>query len=294
MVTQRKSEQSEPRRLRDEAPAAREITTVEAITPDRAYEYLESAFKASNRRVSQHYVKAYAEAMRRGEWLVTNQGIGFDWNGVLRDGQHRLWAVVESGCTVRMNVTRNMDPAAFDVIDAGRRRTGSDILSIHGEVNTHRLNAALTWQWRQDNGQLATDTTLAVRNLSSAQRLETLAKHPLIRESLNVMGGFPGGLRRLLPPGLFVWLDYQLRQANPVKAAEFFEKLRSGAGMEPTDPVWLLRERLISNLSSKRRIEPTELAALCIKAWNLFCRGERRQTLAWKSQEAFPEIVRAQ
>jgi len=36
--------------------------------------------------------RGFAEAMRRGEWMVTHQGIAFDTQGVLVDGQHRLAA----------------------------------------------------------------------------------------------------------------------------------------------------------------------------------------------------------
>jgi len=68
---------------------------VQAITPTKAAEYLEA--NTSNRPLSSATVKSFAEAMSRGDWMVTHQGIAFSAAGVLVDGQHRLAAIVEPG-----------------------------------------------------------------------------------------------------------------------------------------------------------------------------------------------------
>jgi hypothetical protein len=52
---------------------------VQTITPARAAELLEA--NTTNRPLSRAVVRSFAEAMRRGEWLVTHQGIAFDVNG---------------------------------------------------------------------------------------------------------------------------------------------------------------------------------------------------------------------
>jgi hypothetical protein len=38
--------------------------------------------------------RGFAEAMRRGEWMVTHQGIAFDVHGALVGGKHRLAAMM--------------------------------------------------------------------------------------------------------------------------------------------------------------------------------------------------------
>lgn len=75
-----------------------------------------------NRRVDPSRVQRLMEAIMRGEWLVTHQGIALDRDNRLLDGQHRLQAIVASGRTVRMNVSFDVDPAAFAVIDNGKPR----------------------------------------------------------------------------------------------------------------------------------------------------------------------------
>ncbi|MDQ2738234.1 MAG: hypothetical protein M3Y35_06395, partial [Actinomycetota bacterium] len=65
---------------------------VQSITPKKAAEYLEA--NTANRPLSTAVVKSFAEAMTRGDWMVTHQGIAFGSGGVLVDGQHRLAAIV--------------------------------------------------------------------------------------------------------------------------------------------------------------------------------------------------------
>lgn len=62
-----------------------------------------------------------AKDMREGHWDTTHQGIAIATDGTLVDGQHRLMAVVESGVTVRMNVTFNAPKSQH--IDSGNSRS---------------------------------------------------------------------------------------------------------------------------------------------------------------------------
>jgi len=75
---------------------------LQTVTPKKAAEWLEA--NTANRPISTSVVRGFAEAMRRGEWVVTHQGIAFDVNGVLIDGQHRLAAIVEADVAVDLTV----------------------------------------------------------------------------------------------------------------------------------------------------------------------------------------------
>ncbi|HEY2041129.1 MAG TPA: hypothetical protein VGH11_00540 [Jatrophihabitans sp.] len=68
----------------------------------RAAELLEA--NTTNRPLSMPVVRGFAEAMGRGEWLVTHQGIAFDVNGVLVDGQHRLAAIIAADVPIELTV----------------------------------------------------------------------------------------------------------------------------------------------------------------------------------------------
>lgn len=96
------------------------------VTPDIAAAWLEKN-NTKNRELRQRRVDELAAEMKAGRWLTTHQGISFDTNNQLNDGQHRLWAVVQSGVTVKMMVTFNEAPEAFLVTDVGATRSMADL-----------------------------------------------------------------------------------------------------------------------------------------------------------------------
>jgi hypothetical protein len=99
--------------------------TIETITPAKARSYLEA--NTSNRRIRRHKVESFSRQMAEGKWLVTHQGIAFNCDGTLLDGQHRLHSIVESGVTVRMMVVRGVPKTCMLGIDQGTNRDGLDI-----------------------------------------------------------------------------------------------------------------------------------------------------------------------
>lgn len=101
---------------------------IQLITPEIAAAYLE--MNVGNRPARIKAVQGLAQAIKRGEWLLTPQGISFSTEGRLLDGQHRLMAVVESGVSVEMLVYTNVDPEAFMVMDRGTARTISDVTKL--------------------------------------------------------------------------------------------------------------------------------------------------------------------
>jgi hypothetical protein len=109
-------------------PRNKPVTTTVVVTPAMATAWLMK--NTANRPLVMWRVNALKRAILAGEWRYTHQGIAFDKNGVLQDGQHRLKAVAESGRPVEMLVTRNCDPEAFKVIDTGARRSIADSLAM--------------------------------------------------------------------------------------------------------------------------------------------------------------------
>jgi hypothetical protein len=98
------------------------------VTPGLALALLE--LNVSNRRLHQDRVEMFAQDMRNGDWHLNNQGIGIGRDRTLYDGQHRLWAVVKSGCTVPMSFTAGILEQARPTIDQGRPRTFGNVLQM--------------------------------------------------------------------------------------------------------------------------------------------------------------------
>lgn len=108
-------------------------TTIEKITPHVALNYLARNVD-HNRKLKPSVVKTLIGILQRGEWLLTHQGIAFDREGNLIDGQHRLQAIADSGITATMTVTRNVAPEAFKVIDDVTPRTVADHLRLDPRI----------------------------------------------------------------------------------------------------------------------------------------------------------------
>lgn len=105
---------------------------LETITPEMAEKYLEQ--NAVNRKVSNASVDKYAKDIQSGEFQVNGETIVFDALGRLKDGQHRLLAIIKTGIAVQILVVRGIDPLVNN-FDIGKNRSIKDIIDMDGVVN---------------------------------------------------------------------------------------------------------------------------------------------------------------
>lgn len=211
------------------------------IDPDLATEIL--ARPAANRPLYNATVDRYADAMQRGEWRTTPQGICLSPDGQLLDGQHRLHAIIRSGRTIDMAVFFDVDPAVFDVLDTGKRRSGGDILALQGETNAVVLAAALKYLhlYLTAPNRVWSGTITAV---SPHQLIETLEAHPEMRRAVNVgprLGAATGMITSAACVAAYVTDHSDIPEHG---LTEWYTGLLSGAGLEPGSPCLALRETL--------------------------------------------------
>jgi len=118
-------------------------TVVMFVGPDQAVKWLEA--NTRNRPLDQKHVDYLAAEMKAGRWKLTHVGIAFDVNGILQDGQHRLWAIMMSGCTVEMSVTFNTAEDCIEYVDGGKKRMAHERMHLSGRyesgVNKNHLAA---------------------------------------------------------------------------------------------------------------------------------------------------------
>lgn len=106
-------------------------TKIKEITPDVARKYLEKNHPR-NRPIQRAKVEEFKDKLRNNTFYTTHQGIGFDEDGYLIDGQKRLTAIVETGISVRMQVTTGLKRRTFEAIDDGQKRDDRDKLYMGG------------------------------------------------------------------------------------------------------------------------------------------------------------------
>jgi len=109
------------------------------VTPALAGKWLEG--NVHNRPVRDHIVIQYATSMRLGLWRKSPEPIMFNGEGTLLNGQHRLWAVVESGETHQFYVMRGVDTEVLLVLDQGSARSAHDNMNLSNENLSQRITA---------------------------------------------------------------------------------------------------------------------------------------------------------
>jgi len=116
-------------------PRSKEIDTrVMTVTPAHAEKWLE--MNTGNRRMRPSHVQHLSNEMKKGRWMLSPEPIVFSRQGRLLDGQHRLSAVLMSGCTIEASVALVQNEDVFRVLDQGINRSNSDILGIPTPIIT--------------------------------------------------------------------------------------------------------------------------------------------------------------
>ncbi|NDF13206.1 MAG: hypothetical protein EB060_10400 [Proteobacteria bacterium] len=100
------------------------------VTPEMARKWLEK--NVNNRNIRRHYVAKLRNDLRNNRFMTTHEGIAFNCNGELKDGQHRLTAIAEEGIGAWLMVTSGLPNDAVPVINRGSIRTITDNGNMSG------------------------------------------------------------------------------------------------------------------------------------------------------------------
>ena len=261
---------------------------VETVTPEKAARWLKK--NRRNRALNRHRVNQFAADMKAGLWRVTPQGVGFDINDDLNDGQHRLHAIIAAGVPVEILVVRGLEPESQEVVDTGQARTLGQTLTLRGEKRANQLAAALRLLYGY---RCAGDTHWSLLNeVSKSQFLELLEQEPLLRDSLRPAGrwAFPG-----VATGVSTVMHYLFTEVDAQLAEEFFDAVATGENLSNTDPAFKLRRVFLNQakLPADRRVGAALIARQTVKAFNAYALGQEIRQLKADRRESFPAIVSA-
>lgn len=256
------------------------------VTPKLASEMLSR--NSRNRPLSATRVNALALAMREGRFSFNGDSIRFGTDGVLLDGQHRLAAIVASGVSQMQCVIRGLNPKVFATIDQSAKRTGSDVISMMGGKNTHRVSSTLQFMLAYERGDISTAgwnrVPPDVIQQEYPRRADALAR------AVGCVGtGMTTAVGRFgsVLAGIYCLVERDHRE--DIEA--FVNDLTLGIGLSAGDPALLLRERLIADAAQPRaRLMPGYAAAIIVKAWNAYAAGLKVGVLRMHPSETFPVI----
>jgi len=252
-----------------------------AVTPADA-EWALAHTNTRNRAVASSWVDELTRRLKSGLWQLTHEGIAFDSNGVLIDGQHRLWAVALAGFTVPMRVFLNEPPEGLQVIDTGRTRANHEVITLAGGL-----------------GKVGKTEIAALRVLlaglqnyarrSASEEAKLLRQHRAAVDFAHEV--LPSaryrGVATAVTRGVIGRAFYS---ADHAKVRHFADVLQTGVASDEADgPITLLLQAFLSTPTGRRGYSDNRVIyAKTERALSAYLKGEQLGRLYAAAGELFP------
>jgi hypothetical protein len=265
--------------------ASNELATIssriERITPVVAEQMLQRVVSTS--RADPPSLQAFERDMAAGHWVLNGAPIILSPDGQILDGRARLLACVRSGSSFDTLIVQGVSIDAFETIDAVRKRTLADILSMRHELHGRALGSALRILWSYGSGA----TPGAGKPPTPTALLGVLEQHPEIRDSiLPALRAMP-----LLPHGCAIALHHLASALDPRQADQFMAQIGEPTSTASDNPIVQLRAALLLLRGQGGARKQTYILAITIKAWNAFKAGKSIKHLRYSPErETFPRF----
>lgn len=235
--------------------------------------YILNELNYKNRPRKTAKIVQYATDMMNGKWLLTGETIAFGSDGFLKDGQNRLAACVRANTPFKTHVMFGIDPMAFAVMDTGANRSHSDVLSIMGVPNAHKVTATLklhlAWRVGKTNtGQMkVTNDELRSFYVNQVDE-EPMQRAVRMSDLVWKMTGYPAS-----HVGALYYQAYINGKENEV--VEFLEALRSGVGAARSAQKVLMKHVTTVKANPSYKLTSHDYAVLINRAFYCFLNKQK-------------------
>lgn len=255
-------------------------TEIVDITPGTAAAWLET--NINNRKRHRRFVSQFARDMAAGRWVLTGDSIKFDTKRNLIDGQHRLAACVEANVPFKSIVVYGLPRSAQDVLDTGKARSGSDVLSMRQMPNTTNVAGTLKLLINEKRG---TSNVGGVSAITHSEMLAALSKHPDLPLYVSTPGSFPRGISHS-QVSYIRYVAAKLIGADELSAA-MINVLKTGVPDYPGDPIHQFRERIVKTYAERIGASTSREATFWTlkHCWNCFAKREKVDRLKWRTSD---------
>jgi len=252
------------------------------VTPELAEEWLK--LNTHNRPLKKSLVAKYVADIENGCWHITHQGIAFDENGRLVDGQHRLYAIIVADVSIVMAVTDGVKSEAQLAFDDGGGRTAHDAFVLSGAL------PGVTRRHVQICRSMVFERSVK-RPKTKTQLLEWLQKHwQAVDFTVSTVDdiGKRNGITQATVMAVIArgWYHVPLD-----KLRRFYEILYTGL-CEPSEAVVIkLRDRILEsqgNRATSQRATRLTIHRLTESALRAFVEGRTVTYLRHAKNELFP------
>jgi hypothetical protein len=253
---------------------------IKMITPEFAMELLK--MNVGNRSLKRQKDN-YIYMMKNGEWKENGEPIIIDVNGFIKDGQHRLHAVIEANFSYSCPIIYDVSPDVMDTIDTGSNRSLSDVLQLNGFSNATNTASLLKSIYHYEKGSIS----MFGRSCSKG----TGNKYISNNKGLEIAKRNQKELKQLLSAATMIYnkSDVKLRVLNTTEIGlilyilggygftsehvNFVKNINGINSLEGRASTWVYR-KLLSNKLNKVSIQSAWKNNAIIKAWNCYVGGD--------------------
>lgn len=265
---------------------------------------LERVDNYSNRNLSQGTVKRYANIMRAGAWFFNGAPIILveepDGRTVLVDGQHRLFAVMETNIPQTFLVETFTGDTEFtrhlrETVDQGKKRTLSDIIKMGGVSTDTEMRATVAAVHALMIGEVLIEARESTYNLlSDGEKYATyLANRNLCVWAAEMWQNFKKVNKNITLPYGTLAAAMRCRRLSPTATDIFFGDIVMGQGLYEGDPAYALLHQILIEGRSRKLTNSlrTHIYWYCVsvRAWNAF--AQRKGLTVLKPGREVPKIL---
>jgi len=283
---------------------------VETVTPQRAREFLSTMIH--NRALNYQKTIDYTIAISEGKWSLNGVTVKFDGAGHMFDGQHRMQACILANKSFETLVALGVDdPDAAATVDTGIVRSPGHVFQFAGIANANSIAGAARLVYYYENKMLAVpnprfrmpekfrallEKHKGISHLVKFQppnktELLAFAQERIEQLQAALSGAIRSHATRVLTPSIATACYAIFAAKGPRDVQAFFDDLGTGAELNNTDPVLVLREKMLYRNASHARLSTMAIMLLTFKAWNKRRSNEHSKILKIAEGEEFPKVL---
>jgi|TARA_R110000823_G_C15784921_1_gene485534 hypothetical protein len=268
------------------------------LTPKLAKEYLFQ--NSTNRTLNKKLVSFYSTQMKNGQWKENGEPFIVDWDGEIKDGQHRLHACINANYTFNIPVIYEINPDVMDTIDTGKNRSLGDILKLNGITQPTKSSSVIKMILQHDKGNVAIQQSKGSAISASASGITNAAGLNYALKNKEYVHGLTKMSRAIylrstfkpFPIPLLSYFAHILTHKdleNPY--INDFIKCLCGKTIEEGTGAAYVFNMVVKAKQNKTPLNAKYVLGIVIKAWNLYISGNPSiKFIKYDAKTPLPEI----
>lgn len=295
--------------FKDLLNSGKKLTIRCQISPEIA-EWIVENINTKNRSLKQSR-KNLAKIIADDKWHFNGQTIGFGRDGLLQDGQNRLYASIDAQKPIDVLLVFGLNSEAIRGTDRGCVRTNSDhVMMMVGKEGKPTLYASASAFWHR-----FVNNKIPNRGFTpDADELDKIREErPGLLDSLKFVHALMKEHKTVsIPTPMLAFYHYAMTEIDADKGNDFITRLITGERLSLNDPIMTLRTKTHDLSNGRTKIRSVEVQAFIHKCWNAHIKGQELTTKSlgllkgWgpqkkydedgesirkRSREAFPKLV---